>query len=185
MYVLRLGIRFVYTWRPQLEAIRVFFETEGISAGNIGKEGKGENRPAYRLTVDEVASVKKAIKAMLPFCVKKQEDLRIAIDYLENRITGNEAILRFNEQSKIDRRRSGPRLANLPYTRAQGQRLHELINAKKAQEAHYVVVADTVKSAICKDHAELGWELTRLSRKYGYSQGVIRRVLRRKTQNTT
>jgi hypothetical protein len=41
---------------------------------------------------------------MFPFCVKEAVDLRIAIEYLEGRMTGNQAIQRSDEEVRIGRR---------------------------------------------------------------------------------
>jgi len=57
---------------------------------------------------------------MLPYCSKKAEDLKIAIDYLEGKITGNQAIARFNEEVKIGRGSGFIRTQNVPYKREEG-----------------------------------------------------------------
>jgi tRNA A37 N6-isopentenylltransferase MiaA len=50
--------------------------------------------------VSAIAGVLAAAKAMLPFCVKKAGDLRTLIDYMEGRISGNEAIEEYNTEIK-------------------------------------------------------------------------------------
>jgi hypothetical protein len=177
VFVLRIGVRFVDTWKPQLQAIRAFLVGKGISLGAVGRGG-GSKRPAHRLDVGEQASVLKAIRSMIPFCVKKREDLQIALDYLEERITGDEAIARFRGQYSIGRRRGEVRLGAIPFTRQRGLRLHELTNAKKARDAHIANVDPAILEAIHADRFERGMGQFTLARKYGLSEGVIRRILK-------
>lgn len=114
---------------------------------------------------------------MLPHCVKKAEDLRIAIDYLEGRIAGNQAIARINEEVRIGRRSGYILNRDLPYTRAEGLRLAQLENAKNARKAYAVNVSSEVRDKIQRDHRVLKLGHVRLSKRYGYSTRVIRRIL--------
>jgi len=116
-------------------------------------------------------------KAMLKYTVKKREDLRIAIEYLEGRMTGDEAIGAFNDEVRIGRRRGNMHDQTLPHTRKEGLRLSKLENAKKARAAYAVNVSLEVQEQILNDHREFKLSMVRLSKKYGYSTHVIRRVL--------
>lgn len=176
-YVLRFRLRFSDTWRPQIETIQSFFEAQGIATTSISHEKNEGKRDAYRIDVGAIASVLAAAKAMLPHCSKKAEDLRIAIDYLEGRITGNQAVARFNEEVWIGRRSGQFRETDLPCTRGVGVRLAQLENARNARAAYAVDVSAKIQRQIRKDHLVLKLGQIRLSRKYGYSVSVIRRVL--------
>jgi len=88
---------------------------------------------------------------MLPYVVKKKEDLQIAINYIEGRITGN--------------------------TRDEGLRLSKLENARKARAAYAVDVSNEIQERIKEDHSSGKLGQVRLSKKYGYSVSEIRRVL--------
>jgi len=175
--ILRIRLRFVDTWKPQVVSIWEFLRRCHVNTGRVGRDDKGAWQPAYRLDVTEVKSVLRAAKAMLPFVVKKREDLRIAIDYLEGRIKGNEAIIKFNNEIRAGRRRGKFRHANLPFTRQEGLGLSQLENARKARAAYAVDVSPGVQDQIKKDHAEEKLGQIRLSRKYGYTVSVIRRIL--------
>ena len=175
--VLRLRIRFVDTWKPQVEAIMAFLVNRGIATGRIGQDNKTSKSPAYRLEINQVASVLRTSKELFDCCVKKREDLRIVIDYLEGRITGNEAVAAFNEEVAVGRRRGVARDADIPYTREEGIRLSKLENAEKARSAYAVHVPPPVEELIRSDHTNLRFGAIRLARKYGYSQKVIRRIL--------
>ena len=120
--VLRIKIRFVDTWRPQIESVLKFLRSHRVRTGNVGRDVKGAWQPAYRLDITEVASVLKAARAMLRFTVKKNEDLKIAVEYLEGRMTGNEAIRASTKKSVLGGvgARSGSRTFPTPERKASG-----------------------------------------------------------------
>ena len=176
-FVLRLGVRFADTWKPQLDAIHTFLAKQGITLGSVGPEKRKGQRPMYRLDVGEIESTIRVMRFLLPLCVKKHEDLRIALDYFEDKITGNEAIRLLDNLWAIGRRRGTNHDANLPYTRSEGLRMHKLTNAKKARDAHRVKVPLDIKEQI-KEDRKLGLTKRSLEEKYGYTQRVVERVLR-------
>jgi hypothetical protein len=177
-YVLRFKIRFSDTWEAQIQAIKSFMDRNEVATTKVGHEigGPGEFG-AYRIDIGALSSVLKAGKAMLPHCVKKAEDLRIMIDYLEGRVTGNQAIERLNAEVRIGRRSGYIREPTLPYTRVDGLRIKQLENARKARAAYAVNVSVETQLRIREDHKELKLGHILLSRKYGYTVKVIRRIL--------
>jgi len=175
--VLRIKIRFVDTWKPQVDSIRTFLERHKVHVGNIGRDEKKTWQPAYRLDIGEVKSVIRTAKAILAFTVKKRDDLRIAIEYLESRMTGNQAIEAFNAEVRSGRRRGKIRTCNLPLTRIEGIKRSQIESAKNARAAYAVEISREIERKILRDHAEQKLGHIRLSRKYGYSVSVIRRVL--------
>jgi hypothetical protein len=185
-FVLRIGVRFADTWRPQLESIRSFLVAEGLVMGKVSRDhdGVGNRQAPFRLDVGENTSVVKLMEKLVGLCVKKRKDLEIALDYLHDRITGDEAVKRFNEQFLSGRRRGKIHASNMPYPRSHGLRHHEIINAKKAREAHRVEVEEPVQAAIISDRLEQGLEFRKLSEKYGLSYGVLKRILRENEART-
>jgi hypothetical protein len=177
-YVLRMKIRFTDTWRPQVEAVRGFLLRRKLSVGEIGVETTEGRNDAYRVEIAKASDVLRAARAMLPYCAKKAEDLQIAVDYLENRVTGDQAVARLNNEVLSLRRAGIVRQVNLPLTRSQGIRTKELENARKARLAHAINVGEETQNQIRKDHVG-GLGIIRLSKKYGYSQSVVRRILGR------
>jgi len=175
--ILRIKLRFVDTWKPQVDSIWEFLWRCRVHTGRVGRDTKEPWQPAYRLDITEVKSVLRAARAMLPNVVKKKEDLRIAITYLDGRITGNEAIAMFNHEARVGRRRGKIRNVNLPFTRQEGLRLSQLENARKGRAAYAVNVSPSVQRQIRADHREGRLGHIKLSRKYGYSLSVIRRAL--------
>lgn len=175
--VLHLRLRFVDTWRPQIEAVKLFLDLHGIARGRIGQDKKNDRKSVFRLEISAIASVIRAAKAMRRFCVKKAEDLRITIDYLEGRITGSEAVAFFNDEVRAGRRRGEIRYADIPYAREEGIRLSKLENARKARAAYAVNVPEEIQERIRDDHKVMKFGFGRLGMKYGYSTKVIRRIL--------
>jgi len=175
---LRFKLRYVDTWKPQIVSIAIFLERHDLRFSKIGRDEKTGNwQPAYRLDITEVKSVLTAARAMLRYTVKKRAELQIVIDYLEGRITGNTAIASFNAEVRSGRRRGKIRAEAVPYTRQDGLRLSKLENARKARATYAVHVSPEVQESIRKDHQVLKLGQMRLSKKYGYSLHVIRRVL--------
>jgi hypothetical protein len=175
--VLRIRLRFVDTWQPQIDSIWRFMKDRGISTSNVGRDDKGAWQAAYRLDITAVRSVLAAAKAMFPHVVKKQEDLRIAIQYLEGRITGNEAVAFFNAEVRLGRRKGKIREAYLPATREEGLRQAKIENATRARASYAVNVSPELQARIRSDHTRAKLGHIGLSKKYGYSVSVIRRIL--------
>ena len=176
-YVLKFKLRFSDTWKAQIRTIKSFLNREGIPTSTLWHETSEGHLDAYRIEVSAIAGVLTAAKAMLPFSVKKAEDLRILIDYLEGRLNGNQAIERFNEEVRTGRRSGFIRGLTLPYTKEQGLRIKQLENAGKARTAHAVNVSPEIQEQIKKDYSQGNLGHVRLSRKYSYSVSVIRRIL--------
>jgi len=157
--------------------IKSYLNREGIPTSSLWHEKRERRLDAYRIVVSAIAGVLTAAKAMLPFCVKKAEDLQILVDYLEVRLNGNQAIERLNDEVRAGRRSGFIRGLTLPYTKAQGLQIKKLENARKARAAHAVNVSPEKQEQIIEDHSEGKLGHVKLSRKYGLSVSVIRRVL--------
>ena len=106
--VLRLKVRFVGTWRQQIDSVARFLAHNGIASGTVGKDEKrGSWQAAYRLDIVEVESVAKAAEAMRSSAVKKRIELQVVVEHLEGRITSNQAIEAFNDAVRVGRLRKG------------------------------------------------------------------------------
>ena len=175
-YVLKFKLRFSDAWKPQVLTIKTFLNREGISTSALWHEMRAGRLDACRIEVSSIAGVLAAAKAMLPFCVKKAEDLKIIIDYLEGWSKGN-AIERFNEGVRSGRRSGLIREPTLPYTRMEGLRIKQLENARRARGAYAVIVTPATREEIKKELFEGRLGRVRLSKEYGYSVSVIRRIL--------
>ena len=176
-YVLRFRLRLGDTRRAQTEAVKSFPNEAGIGTAEIQQDRRSGRLDAFRVEVGTFDGAPRASKAMLPFCVKKAEDLRIVVDYLEGTFTGSQAIKRFNEEVRLGRRSGFVRLASLPNTREEGISIAQLENARAARAAYSVAVSPYAQDSIRGDHEHLKLGHIRLSGKYGYSIAVIHRNL--------
>jgi len=135
--VLRFTLVWVDNSRDQLSQLRRFLLSVGIKVGGILNHGSG----ASGLQIASPKAVLAAATRMSPYCFKKYEELRIVIDYYENRITGTEAILRLNELVRqgirLGKIRTPPRLpkynvGKYMVARARGLKGAQVTNAKRA-----------------------------------------------------
>lgn len=184
-YVLRFKLIFSDTRKPKIEAVESFMQANGIRVTNTQHEVREGKPVAFRFDVNALRSVLEAAEAMLPVCIRKAEDLAILADYIEGRITGNQAVERYNAEVRIGRRSGYIRALALPLTRAEGLRQAQLENASNARAAYSVDVAQGIQERIRHDHLELELGYIRLSKKYGYPVGVIRRICGRPSYFTS
>jgi hypothetical protein len=91
--VLRFALVWVENSFDQLRQLRAFLQSEGIAVGRVLNHSAG----AFRLQIGSPKSVLAAAKLMEKFCFKKRKELRILIDYYEDRITGTAALLGLNQ----------------------------------------------------------------------------------------
>ena len=91
--VLRFTLVWVDNYREQLLQLRSFLLSKSIAVGNVLVHSPG----VYMLQIASPRSVLAAAKQLVPFCFKKNKELRIVIDYYEDRINGTEALLELNE----------------------------------------------------------------------------------------
>ena len=145
--------------------------------GRVLTDKKTDPRTAYRIEISSIHDVFRTAKEMMRYSVKKSHDLEILIDYLEDKITGDEAISRFNDEVRSGRRSGIICISNLPHIRTEGVRMTKQENARRARAAHAVHVDSSTEYLIRKDHST-GMGHYSLSRKYKLSESIIRRVLR-------
>jgi hypothetical protein len=91
--VLRFTLVWVDNYRRQLQQLRSFLLSKGIAVGNVLKHSLG----VFMLQIASPKSVLAAAKQLAPFCFKKNKELRIVMDYYEDRIDGTQAIQGLNE----------------------------------------------------------------------------------------
>jgi hypothetical protein len=176
-FVLRVKLCFYDVWKPQLEGLKAFFASKGISTNRLASQERPLTTVWY-LTLSDMSSMKMVIRKILPFTAKKRGDLLVALDYLEDRITANEAIRALN-RFVTDKRRSGfIRKVSIPYTRVQGILEGRRFGATVGSTARLVKVPASLLKAIRTDRAKRGTSVRKLHLRYGYSERIIRRILR-------
>ena len=121
-----------------------------------------------------------AAKRLLPHVFKKARDLRALLDYLENRITGIEAISRLNYLVVRGTRRGRMRFVNLPYT------YHEGLDAARQYAAGKGVITRIERGIalskkewkeIAYERNELDLSLSEIAARHGITKGGVRKIL--------
>lgn len=184
-FVLKFRLAFVDNWKPQLEGIKCFLRARGIRTGKVGwrkasqaqlREGA---RGVYALRISNMKGILRAAREMLPYSQKKDEELRVIIDYYGERITGNEAVERMNKEVEIGKRTGKIKHVNLPQLYSEGRRLRDILASRRARESLTVHVPDRVVGRMKKDYYGAGLSLRNISNLYGYGLTTVRRVLGR------
>jgi len=131
----------------------------------------------YELQVGESGNALLALKGMLPFLDKKWSQVNAAIDYMENRITGNQFIKVLNEAVRARRRSSSIRTLNLPYTKEQAL---QFARTSARLGIGRVLTEDQLRMAQ-RDRELLGLTYAKLGEKYGVSESTMYYSLKRYT----
>jgi hypothetical protein len=110
----------------QLQHIAEFLIRRRIlPEGPYLRRGKGKSNDAYMLAISVKGGALIALKSMLPHVDKKRGQVKAAIDYLEDKITGDEFIARINAEVERKKRRAPRRpflsgRPGLPYSKNEG-----------------------------------------------------------------
>src|SRR6267143_2716877 len=119
MYVLTLEGSFSDQDLEQVRAVDLFLKKRGI-LGCLSKYVNKKSGPYYELGIPEGQNLVLMLKRMLPHSIKKRSQIRAAIDYLENRTTGNEFVEAMNEAVRYRKRSSEIKFPNLPLKKREG-----------------------------------------------------------------
>ncbi|MCS4540106.1 MAG: hypothetical protein HYU03_05395 [Thaumarchaeota archaeon] len=115
-FVVTITLGFTDNWDKQLLAVKDFLESHGVRAGYLTARKSKRGISAWQLRVCNVQGVLKASREMLPHAFKKKAELKGVVEYLENRITGDELIARVNHEVEIGNKMGKLKTSSLPYT---------------------------------------------------------------------
>lgn len=159
--------------RRQIRMVREFLRSRGIRSGAMTKRNG-----AWRIEVGTIEGVTRALTAMIPFLFKKKTEAIATLDYLADRISGNELqrVLRAAVR-RGDRERVGP-FIDLPWTRSAGSRKAMELSWKHAggkpslgPEGQLEIIR----------RFEAGESQRGIARSMGISHGMLRRTISRHT----
>jgi hypothetical protein len=133
-YKLSLSLVFVDQSFDQIKTIREFLWRHGIPTSNILRTSKNS---AYMVAVSQFDAVKEALGQMLPYLCKKEIEARAALDYYENRITGNQLALVFRQEVEAGRRERHARRIEIdvPFIRNVGDATMKELRKDKLRDA--------------------------------------------------
>jgi hypothetical protein len=177
---LTFSLEFSESYLPQLVQIRDFLTTEGIPTRRIKTQRRMSGTATnYVLTVNTKREVLLVCKRMLPFAFKKEWDLHTAMEYLENRITGDEAIRRLNASIASGRREGLVRTVAMPFTKSEGIRISALIGGRRSSAKRAKLSQEQVESLRILRN-ESGETYAQLARLFRVSSDVVRTALGKK-----
>jgi hypothetical protein len=170
-YNLLFHLTWADSYLPQLDQLKAFLESQELHPAKIAFNGSAYFLPLYRQ--DDVLE---AARKMLPMTYKKFHDLRTVIGYLENSITGSEAIERLNESVRAGRRRAPIRYVHMPFIRNEGAYAGRVLGARRAAKGREIFNDEQKKDIITQKGA--GVSVAELARVYDVSLDTIYRVLK-------
>jgi hypothetical protein len=181
-YKLTISLVFVDQSVDQIESVKDFLNRHGVKTSNVLKRSDSNAR---ELAVSQFKCVKKALRHMIPFLCKKENEARAALDYYEGRITGNQLIAVFKTEVEAGRRERKSKTVHLdvPYTRPAGDRIMRSLRKGRLRDAfgrYRAKLTPDDFQAIRVKHFDQGKRICDLVREYPqYGRETIRRVLGR------
>ena len=118
------------------------------------------------MEVSEGNNALMALKQMLPHLDKKRSQVKGAVDYLEDRITGDEFITVLNEAVRTKKRSSWLITRDMPYTKREGQIL-------RGGRPHMRALTRDQVETIKHDRVVSGLSYTKLAKIYKVSPSMI------------
>jgi hypothetical protein len=131
VYAITVTVTWSDQYREMLQRINQFLSQKGV-VGKMGRFRRGQS-VYYELHVSEGRNALRVLKEMLPHLDKKWSQVNAAINYLENRITGNQFIEVLNEAIRTHQRSSSIKVVNLPYTKRQGKHIGKSKGGRKGR----------------------------------------------------
>jgi hypothetical protein len=100
--VIEVKIGFKDDWDRQLLAVRGFLDRNDVTSGDLTMNFHRQSISAWQFRITNVARVLEMSRRMLPYVFKKRTELKGGVlDYLEDRITGDELIALVNNEVAI------------------------------------------------------------------------------------
>jgi hypothetical protein len=172
-FVLALGLRWDDNYKQQIEQLAAFLDSRGIRHGKIIKSGG-----AWHVLVKRLVDVRKVSRNIARFSFKKRNELIAVLDYLENRITGDQVSSRLNGEVRRGNRLGDIRRVRMPYKRGEGKRRFAARRAKNLRRLLAILSPEQAKE-IRKSHFHYGVRIKELAKLYGVSKATIERALYR------
>jgi hypothetical protein len=133
-FKLGLSLIFVDQSSEQILNVLTFLRNHAVRTSNVLKTSKGT---ANMVAVSQFDSVKSTLRHMLPFLVKKSNEARVALDYYEGKIRGNDLLALFQKEVEDGRRERRTRKVaiNVPYTYLEGDKMMKFRRRERLRDA--------------------------------------------------
>jgi len=173
--VIFMKFTFTDNYEPQLRAVDKFLKHQRIETERISSTQNG----ASRLGVGRYEGTREMAVEMLPHVFKKRTELQAVLDYYDNRITGTQLIEVMNRSVRIRNRTGKIRMADVPFTREEGQELDKVEKGNNAREMGLKnqLLSDDVLEQIRLDIISGRATNGELAKKYGVNPSTISRAV--------
>jgi hypothetical protein len=150
-----------------------FLRSRGISTGRPYFNGG-----AWRLSIGNISCIKLALRKMLPYLCKKYVEVMAALDYLEDRTTGDEFQTILEREVREGNREKVGRRVNLPWTRSEGARKAILYSTSLPRRRRFLTKDE--EDRLVEQYLKGSMGQRKLARANGMSHSVVRRALARR-----
>lgn len=173
--MIRIG--FKDNWDMQLLAVRSFLDRNGVISGELTKNFHKGSISAWQLRITNLPGIIEISKQMSPYAYKKRTEMKAVVDYLEDRITGDQLIAIVNNEVDIGNKTGKIKKSNLPFTKSEGDKLRHRYSLSRAHDVTRIRVPEGEAAKIRDDYHLKHFTIRKLSESHGYRQGVIVRIL--------
>jgi len=161
MYTVGLGLDWADSYKPQLEGVRNFLISESMRPAKI--YALGSVNPVWHLRMTRIGDLLVALPKIAPLLIKKHDQVAAAIEYLNDRMTGEQIVEAFNGAVRAGTRSGYIRSIKMPLTRSEGvsrgkenlgkrpfarnKAFRDMLDKVKARKANGVTVRDIAQAA--------------------------------------
>jgi len=172
-WVLHPKVTLTDNYRPFLEMLKQFLVSRGIRAWKTSF-----TMGAWKFGFGQADSLIQLGTMMWPHCSKKRLEVKAAVDYLDDRITGTEFVQVLNDSVTSGNRTGKFRLVDIPYVRTQGQlksQMEQAERTKRMGEANQILTDDQLEERVSIISGEVSNR--ELAKKFGVSPATISRAV--------
>ncbi|MDA4137427.1 MAG: hypothetical protein OK449_10575 [Thaumarchaeota archaeon] len=174
-FTIHIRLAFDENWEAHLVGIANFLKRRGIVPGRVRKK---ESFNTWHLVISNIDGVKRMAKAMTPHAVKKRRELQGVLDYFQDKLTGDEFVQMMNSEVASGQRTGKLREKGGPnFTHSRGVQESRINGEARRRLRRLTPIPQTVIKEISKEHLIEKIGLGDLSRRYGYSVKILRRVI--------
>ncbi len=119
-YSVGVSLRFSQVDRSVLDEIARFLRSAGVSGIGVHVQERNKRHPIHVLAVGSNDGVVLALTIMLPYLRVKSEQAKLTLDYLQDRMTGNQYIEAMNAEVRAGRRAGKIFAIGQPFKRSEG-----------------------------------------------------------------
>lgn len=115
-----LSLRITQADRRILEAIAEFMKSHEVTGLGVYRHSRNNRHLIHSLAISTNDGIEGALKEMYPFLRVKRVQSKASLDYLEDKITGDDFLKIINDEVQAGRRAGKVRCIDQPFTRSEG-----------------------------------------------------------------